>query len=120
MRITIRVTSLISYMLIILAGHMIGVPFIFWLIYTVFDIGNIDQLFAILGIIGIVLNFTKWKNEIPVTIVSFLLMLSPIIGRMLQVPIDLFDYLAFQIPLTFFIMSYLTFIIINIKHKKGW
>ena len=45
-------------------------------------------------------------------------MLSPIIARMSQVGIEKFDYLAFQIPLTFFIVSYLLFIIINIKEKK--
>ena len=40
-------------------------------------------------------------------IISFILMLSPIIARMSQVGIEKFDYLAFQIPLTFFIFLYL-------------
>jgi len=54
----IRITSLISYFLIILAGQMIGLPFILWLLFTAFQFGNIDQLFALLGIVGIILNFT--------------------------------------------------------------
>ena len=94
---------------------MIGLPFICWLIFTCFDFGNFDQLFAIFGIIGIVINLTKWKNDILSTIVSFLLMLSPIISRLVQVPIEKFDYLAFQIPLGIFLVMYITFIIINIK-----
>ena len=114
----IRIISLISYSLIILMGQMIGLPFVCWLIFTSFDFGNIDQLFAILGVIGIVINLTKWKNNIPLTIISFILMLSPIISRLVQVQIELFDYLAFQIPLTIYVVMYLTFIIMNIFNKK--
>ena len=83
-----RIISIISYLFIILAGEMIGIPFILWLIFTIFDFGNIDQIFAICGIIGISLNFTKWKNNIGITILSFFLMLSPLISRMVQVPIQ--------------------------------
>ena len=112
-----RSISIISYLIIILAGEMIGIPFILWLVFTIFDFENIDQIFAILGIIGVVLNFSKWKNKILITIVSFILMLSPLLSRLLQVGIDKFDYLAFQIPLTIFIVTYLLFIILNIKEK---
>lgn len=113
-----RSISIISYLIIILTGEMIGIPFILWLVFTIFDFGNIDQIFAILGIIGVILNFSKWKNRILLTIVSFILMLSPLLSRLLQVGIEKFDYLAFQIPLTIFIISYLLFIIINIKERK--
>ena len=98
--------------------QMIGLPFICWLMFTCFDFGNIDQSFAIFGVMGIVINLTEWKNNILLTIVSFILMLSPIISRFIQVPMEMFDYLAFQIPLTIFIVTYLTFIIINIIHRK--
>ena len=118
MKETTRTISIISYLIIILAGEMIGLPFIFWLVFTIFDFGNIDQIFAIFGIIGIVLNLSKWKNKILVTIISFILMLSPLISRLLQVEMEKFNYLAFQIPLTIFIITYLIFIIINIKEKK--
>src|SRR5690606_14077430 len=119
MKNVIRTISIISYLLIILAGQMIGLPFILWLIFTAFDFGNIDQLFAIFGLIGIVLNLAKWRTNIIVTILSFTLMLSPIISRLVQVPLEMFDYLAFQIPLTIFIVTYLTYIIINAKEKTA-
>jgi hypothetical protein len=113
-----RSISIISYLIIILAGEMIGIPFILWLIFTIFDFGNIDQIFAILGIIGIGLNFSKWKNKILITIISFIFMLSPLFSRFLQVGIEKFDYLAFQIPLTIFILTYSFFIILNIIDIK--
>ncbi len=97
---------------------MIGIPFVLWLVFTIFDFGNIDQIFAILGIIGVGFNFSKWKNKILITIISFIFMLSPLFSRFLQVGIEKFDYLAFQIPLTFFILTYSLFIILNIKEKK--
>lgn len=95
---------------------MIGLPLICWLIFACFAFGNIDQLFAILGIFGVLINLTKWRNNIPLTIVSFILMLSPIVSRLVQVPIEMFDYLAFQIPLAIFIITYLTFVVSNIMH----
>ena len=88
-----RIIALTSYLLIVLAGQMIGLPLICWLIFTSFDFGNIDQLFAIFGIIGFAMNLSKWKNNILLTIVSFILMLSPVISRLIQVPIETFNYL---------------------------
>lgn len=97
---------------------MIGLPLICWLIFTSFDFGNIDQLFAIFGIIGFAMNLSKWKNNILLTIVSFILMLSPVISRLIQVPIETFNYFAFQIPLSLFVITYLLFIVKNILERK--
>lgn len=99
MKNVIRWISIISYLSIILVGWMNGIPLIIWLIFTAFDFGNIDQLFAVFGLMGIILNFTKWKTNIKITILSFVLMLLPVISRLVQLPIEMFNYLAFQIPL---------------------
>ncbi|MGE8553241.1 MAG: hypothetical protein ACN6OB_04785 [Chryseobacterium jejuense] len=82
-----------------------------------FDIGNIDQVFAILGVLGVVLNFTRWRNKNSITVLSFLMMLSPLISRVVQVPLVLFDYAAFKIPLFIFIAGYLVFIVLNARKK---
>lgn len=119
MKNTIRTISIVSYLIIILAGQMIGLPLIIWLFFTVLDFGNIDQLFAIFGLAGIILNLTKWRNNVPVTILSFLFMLSPIISRLVQVPIEMFKYLAFLLPLTIFILTYLTLIILTQKKNHS-
>lgn len=119
MKNAIRITSIISYLLIILAGQMIRLPFIVWLIFTFFEFGNIDQFFAILGIIGVILNLTKWRNKTSIMLISFAFMLSPIVSRLIQVPIEMFNYLAFQIPLTIFITTYSALIIINMKHNAS-
>lgn len=99
-------------------GQIMGLPFICWLLFTMFDIGNNDQVFAILGVLGILLNFTKWKHKNSITILSFFLMLSPLISRMIQVPLDLFNYAAFEIPLFIFIVGYITFIILNARNTQ--
>lgn len=114
----LRTFSILSYLLIILMGQMMGIPFICWLLFTIFDIGNIDQIFAILGIIGIILNFTKWRDKTSIVILSFLLMLSPLISRMAHAPIESFNYTAFKIPLFIFIMGYSTFIVLNTRNNK--
>ena len=116
----LRTISIIFYLSIILFGDMIGLPFIFWLVITIFDFGNLDQIFAILGVIGVGLHLSKWKNNILITIISFLLMLSPLISRLVQVEIEKFNYLAFKIPLAIFIVTYLLFIILNIIEEKKY
>ncbi|CAM3021834.1 hypothetical protein CHFL109739_12990 [Chryseobacterium flavum] len=114
-----RYTSIIFYMFIILMGQMIGLPFIFWLLFTAFDFWNIEQIFAVLGLLGIILNVTRWKNKVSITILSFMLMLSPIISRIIQISTEKFNYLAFKIPLFLFIACYLIFIILNaVKREK--
>ncbi len=95
---------------------MIGLQPFFWLIFTSFDFGKIDQLF---GIIGFFINLSKWKNKIFLTIVSFILILFPVISRLIQVPIETFNYFAFQIPLSLFVISYLLFIVTNILDRKS-
>jgi hypothetical protein len=52
-----------------------------------------------------------------ITIVSFALMLSPIISRLTQVPIEMFDYLAFE---TFdnFYNCLSDFIVMNMSERK--
>jgi len=117
MKTIVKIVSIISYMSIILTGQMIGLPFILWLIFSIFDFGNIDQLFAVFGLAGIILNLSKLKGNIFVAILSFLLMLSPIISRLVQVSIEMFDYLAFQIPLIIFILTYLVYIGIIAKER---
>ncbi|AZA80136.1 hypothetical protein EG347_03030 [Chryseobacterium sp. G0186] len=114
----LRITSIISYLIIILAGQMMGLPFILWLLFTAFDFGNIDQIFAIFGTLGVILTMTKWKNKTSITILSFLCMLSLLVSRMVQNPIEKFNYMAFKIPFSIFIISYLVFIILNDKNQK--
>jgi hypothetical protein len=118
MKTKFRIIAIASYSLIILTGQMIGLPLFSWLIFTSFDFGNTDQLFAIFGIIGFAMNLSKWKNNIPLTIISFILMLSPVISRLIQVPIETFNYFAFQIPLSLFVITYLIFIVTNILEQK--
>ncbi|WP_160137793.1 hypothetical protein [Chryseobacterium sp. c4a] len=115
----LRYFSILSYTLIILAGQMIGIPFIGWLLFTTFDFGNTEQSFAVLGLLGIALNFTKWRNKDLITILSFLLILSPLFSRMIQIPLAMFNYAAFKVPLFIFITGYLVFIVLNARNRKS-
>jgi hypothetical protein len=113
-----RIIAIVSYLLIILKGGMIGLPFFLWLVYTIFDFGNIDQLFALFAFMGVCMHLTKWKNKKLFTLLSFVLMLSPLISRMVQVPLEMFNYQAFQIPFAIFVLAYLIFIVLNFREKN--
>ena len=106
-----RVIAIISYLLIFLMGQMIGVPFFFWLAFTLFDFGNIDQLFAFFAVVGLVTicinhNKTRTAKLLALDLLCFFLLISPLIRRMTAVPIELFNYLAFIIPTTLFVSFY--------------
>ena len=115
---TLKIISLTSYSLIILMGQMIGLPFLFWLIWTSFEFGNNDQIFAVLGLIGFILTFTKIYKQRIFRILIFFLMITPVIRRLTEIPIEKFNYLAFQIPLLIFIITSLILIIKPKKEEK--
>ncbi len=111
----LKIISLISYSLIILMGQMVGIPLLMWLIYTSFDFGNIDQIYAIIGLVGIILNFTKYTKSRIIKVFSFVLMIIPIVRRLSETPMEKFNYLTFQIPLLIFTITYLILIL-----KSKW
>ena len=89
---------------------MIGIPFIIWLLWTSFEFGNKDQIFAFLGLIGLISAFTKYFKKKIFKVSIFGLMLIPIIRRLSEIPLEKFNYLAFQIPLLIFITTFMLLI----------
>ena len=115
-----KIIAIVSYLLIILVGQLIGLPFFYWLLYTLFDFGNIDQLFAFLGVIGLTISFIKLSSTrtfkvLLLDIICFMLLALPIIRRMTAAPIELFNYLAFIIPTTIFSLFYIVSICYSIR-----
>jgi hypothetical protein len=103
-----KIIAIVSYLLIILMGDMIGLPFFLWLLFTLFDFGNIDQLFAFLASTGLVINFitlnsARTLKTLLLDILCFGLLFSPILKRLTSVPIEKFNYLDFTIPTTIFV-----------------
>ncbi len=94
---------------------MIGIPFILWLIFTSLEFGNNEQVFALLGITGFILNFTKYSKLIWGNALSFILMIIPLTKRLIETPIEKFNYLSFQIPLMVFIITYMIFVLYSKK-----
>jgi hypothetical protein len=108
----LKTIAIISYLIIFLRGDMIGFPFFIWLALVSLDIGNIDQVFALLGIIGLIASFLIINSPRTfklwlLDIACFLLLLSPLIERMAFVPLEMFNYLAFIIPTVIFVLLYL-------------
>ncbi len=115
-----KIIAVISYLLIILMGDMIGLPFFIWLLFTLVDFGNTDQLFAFLSVIGLTIIFMKLSSTrtlkmVLIDIVCFLLLAAPIVRRMAVVPIEKFNYLTFIIPMVIFVLLYLLSIYFSIK-----
>lgn len=117
---TAKLISIVSYFLIILMGSMIGLPFFIWLLFTLFDFGNIDQLFAFLAVIGLTITFINRNRNRNLTIllidiICFLLLASPLVRRMTAIPIEKFNYLAFIIPTILFVLFYIVSIYFSVR-----
>lgn len=119
---TIRNISLISYLLIMLSGQMISLPFGFWLAFNIFQFGELEQLFAFIGIVGIVLNMIRLKRNLFISITGFVFMLIPLFTRFYEMSFSKFNYLSFQIPFTLFVLTYLVsmvlFVLLINKNEK--
>ena len=116
---TFKFISILSYLLIILMGQIIGLPFFSWLLFTLFDFGNIDQLFAFLAVIGLTITFinrnkTRTLTILLIDLVCFILLASPLARRMTAIPIEKFNYFAFIIPTFIFVLFYFVSIYFSI------
>ena|SRR5215217_462177 len=119
----LRTFSLIAYLCIILKGQMIGLPFFIWLPFSLLNFWNLDQLFSLLAIIAFVIILLNRKDEqttkrLMLELVCFLLLASPIIGRLVAVPLEMFNYLAFIVPTTLFFLLYSASVFINLNGPK--
>ena len=119
----LRTFSLIAYLCIILKGQMIGLPFFIWLPISLFNFWNLDQLFSLLAVIAFVIILLNRKDDetakrVMLDLVCFLLLASPIIGRLVAVPIEMFNYLEFIIPTTLFFLLYSASVFINLHGSK--
>lgn len=119
----LRTFSLIAYLCIILKGQMIGLPFFIWLPISLLNFWKLDQLFSLLAVIAFVIILLNRKDEetnkrLMLDLICFLLLASPIIGRLVAVPIEIFNYLAFIIPTTLFFLLYSASVFINLNGPK--
>jgi uncharacterized membrane protein len=115
-----RIISIVAYCVIILKGQMIGLPFLLWLVFTIFDFGNINQLFAFLAVLGLILisrnwNKTRTQKILLIDFVCFMLLTIPLISRLNAVPLSMFNYGAFIIPMAVFMLCSLISLVYSCK-----
>ena len=113
-----------SYCAIMLNGEMISIQMFCYLGYgwLVAD-DNVDRLFIILALIGFALLFMRTRNNPGKTfikhVIVFFLLLSPLINRMIAVPLSLFNYPLFIPPTAIFIVFYLLLLLFLRMEMKG-
>ena len=125
-KILIKILSLLSYCLIMINGSMITIPFVFYLIFSstsIFHLEVINQsMTSLIGIIGLLLIIKNFEENtlkrIFIIIISLFMLLIPLAERLSSVPIELFNYLAFKIPLILFLTCFLIYIFISIFDYK--
>ena len=119
-----KIIAIASYLLIILRGGMISFPFFFWLLISLVEFGNIDEIFALLAVIGLTTCFIKLNSLrtlkiVLVEILCFILLASPLAPRLTVVPIEKFNYLGFIIPTIIFVLFYFVSIYFSVRRHHG-
>lgn len=104
--------SLLSYLLIMLNGSMIVLPFGLYILFSLADFGTLNQLTALLALTAFVIVLRTSTGKLTKKWVlfhglAFILLCTPLINRLTDVPIELFNYGAFIIPLVIFVILYL-------------
>lgn len=110
------IISILSYLLIFFNGEMISIPMFFYLPIAAINFNSpLQALTAALGLLGLLYLLTlairtnkngRFLNHL----IIFVLLLSPIIQRLISVPIQLFNYSMFIIPCLSFVIFYLAFL----------
>ena len=120
--------AIIAYCFIMLNGWMIGIPFFLFLIFSLFEFGTLAQLAALLSFTGFFLllfpsDFKKIKRTVRLQLVIYVLLLSPIIELLACVPLELFYYSTFIIPVLIFVIGFPVHILFLFKYlqkQKGF
>lgn len=112
----LKIIALVCYTFIFWNGQMISIPMFYYLPMTAlsFDF-SMQQLSAVLGVIGLIILaiqsfYPNDKRKFLISVLVLLLLLSPIIQRLIAVPISLFNYPLFIVPCSLFLLSYLLFL----------
>ncbi len=120
-----RTLSILSYCFIMLNGQMIALPFIFFIVFTMFGSeGTQTAATSIASFSGLLLllyllMFKISKGIILIELGIFILLCASLIDRLTSVPIELFNYSLFIIPVISFVICYLLSIIFSFRDVKN-
>jgi hypothetical protein len=98
---------------------MISLPFGLFVLISLADSGTFNQLTALLALMGFLLLILTWMKPLTKVILfihglSFVLLAAPIANRLTDVPIHLFYYGSFIIPLCTFVIFYTLAIVTSV------
>lgn len=120
-----RTLSILSYCFIMLNGQMIALPFIFFIVFTMFGSEGAQTAvtsiasFAGLLLLLYLLKFKKSRRIILIELGVFILLCTSLIDRLTSVPIELFNYSLFIVPVISFVTCYLLSILFSLKDIKN-
>ena len=120
-----RLISILSYCFIMLNGQMIALPFIFFIIYSMFGSeGARTAASSIAGFVGLLLllyllRIKKKKQILLIELAAFMLLCAPLIERLTSVPLVFFNYKLFIIPAISFVTCYFLSLMFSLKELNN-
>lgn len=117
--------SILSYCCIMLKGQFMVFPFIWFILFTIYGSeGSQVEFASIAGLTGLLLllyllQFKKTKYILLIELGVFILLCAPLIQRLVSVPIELFNYPLFVIPVISFVTFYFLLLIFGFKELNN-
>jgi hypothetical protein len=119
----LRAIAIVSYLFIFLQGMIIAIPFGCLLFVGLFDTEPMTRIFIILADIALLTLFIhsfkkKTKTSLLIELIAYFLLLSPLIRILITVPLHMFNYLLFIIPVTCFAVLYPLSVLFSFKEYR--
>jgi len=114
-----KALRIIAYLLISPTGFIIALPLAFWLLGGLLNFSSLEQLFAALATLGIVLLVRRSAMRrrlglLLLDLAAFGLLISPLAWRMSVVPISRFATPAVVLPGAIFLLAFAGYLFLSI------
>ena len=119
----IKSLSIIAYLLIFLQGMIIQIPFGYLLLSGLFEAEPLARILIALADIALIILFIlsfkkKTKTTLIIEIISYFILLLPLIRIFTSFPFDMFNYFLFLFPTTCFIVLYPLSVLVSYREYK--
>jgi hypothetical protein len=118
----LKLSAVISYLVITFKGSMIAFPLglciIGWIVFPESLVQTLYSVGALAGliVIAIMVKRRNTRRRILYEMAALILLILPIVGRMTAIPMNLFNYGAFIIPASSFIILYLCSLLVSLRN----
>ena len=119
----LREIAVLVYFFIFFKGTYVSFPMILYLLFTVGDFGTAQQIVSGIALTGLIIHFwhptfKSKTRKLVVNAIVFLFLLTPMVQKLLTLPLERFLYEWFLLPAVCFITLYVASLLLLAKQMR--